>query len=391
LSKITPSIEQRIIELVKERKQLHNIDKSVSIYPWVVVTLMNETGIHMESEKLRDFCRRYRERNGLNENFEVKSDLQVKSQEKEFNLTEAVLKDLQKSIDKNVLLEKYKISERIFDATIEDLRDRGYIIENENNSFYVCKDIVPKDNIYNVDWNGDKIIRFGTVSDTHMNSKDQQLTHLNTLYDIFQKEGITDVYHAGDIDEGENMRQGHKYECFNQGADAHERYIIEKYPYREGIKTYFITGNHDHSMIKACGHDIGLVIAKERKDMIYLGMSNAKINLTPNCVLEVNHPLDGASYALSYTLQKTIDSMSGGEKPSILLNGHHHKAMYIFYRNVHAFECGTLQGQTAWMRGKRLPAHVGGWIIEVHVNDEGTITRCKGEFIPFYKMLKEDY
>jgi hypothetical protein len=65
--------------------------------------------------------------------------------------------------------------------------------------------------------------------------------------------------------------------------------------------------------------------------------------------------------------------------------------MYLFYRNIHAFECGTTQAQTPWMRGKRIPAHVGGWIIEVHVDDEGTVTRCKGEFVPFYTALENDY
>lgn len=391
MSNITPVIEQRIIELVKDRKQLHNIDKSVSIYPWVVVILLNETGIHMESEKLRDFCRRYRERNGLDENFEAKIITTIQPQEKEFNLTEAVLKDLQKKIDKNLLIDKYKISERIFDATIEDLKDRGYIVENENNLYYICKDIVPKDNIYDVAWNGDKIIRFGVVSDTHIGSKHQQMTHLNSIYNMFQREGIKNVYHPGDISEGEGMRTGHQYECFLHGADEIEQYIIKNYPSREEIKTYFITGNHDASTIKSCGHDMGVYIARQRKDMIYLGTLNAKVNLTPNCILELNHPLDGASYAISYTLQKTIDAMTGGEKPNILLNGHHHKAMYLFYRNIHALECGTFESQTPWMRGKRLAAHVGGWIIEVHVNDEGTITRFQNEFIPFYEMVKDDY
>jgi hypothetical protein len=86
-----------------------------------------------------------------------------------------------------------------------------------------------------------------------------------------------------------------------------------------------------------------------------------------------------------------MDSMSGGEKPNILINGHHHKMMYLFYRNIHAFEAGTTCAQTPWMKGKRIAAHVGGWIIEVHVNDEGTITRCNSEFFPFYKMVEHDY
>jgi hypothetical protein len=34
---------------------------------------------------------------------------------------------------------------------------------------------------------------------------------------------------------------------------------------------------------------------------------------------------------------------------------------------------------------------MGGWIIEVHVNEEGTITRIKQEMIPFYRAIKDDY
>jgi len=64
-------------------------------------------------------------------------------------------------------------------------------------------------------------------------------------------------------------------------------------------------------------------------------MSNAKINLTPNCVLEINHPLDGAAYALSYALQKRIDAMSGGEKPNILFDGHHHIKQFIYFTGTY--------------------------------------------------------
>lgn len=125
--------------------------------------------------------------------------------------------------------------------------------------------------------------------------------------------------------------------------------------------------------------------------MVYLGCNNAKIHITPNCILELNHPGDGAAYALSYTIQKLIDSITGGDKPNILINGHHHKAMYLFYRNIHAFEAGTTENQTPWMKGKKLAAHIGGWIIAVHVDKDGTITRCNSEFIPLYKPLENDY
>jgi len=309
----------------------------------------------------------------------------------EINLQEQVLKDLQKETTVKALSDKYKTSERVIRAVIDDIKDLGYIISEINGTIKICKDVIPKDVEYKESWKGDKIIRFGVVSDTHLCSKWQQLTFLNHLYDIFEHEGITTVYHSGDITEGFKMRSGHEHEIFKYGADDQSDYVIEVYPKRKNIITKFITGNHDHTHIKNGGIDIGRKIADKRPDMIYLGLSNAKIYITPNCVIELNHPLDGAAYALSYAPQKTIDAMSGGEKPNILLNGHHHKAFYMIYRNVHAFECGTTQAQTPWMRGKTIAANIGGWIISVHVTEDGTISRCIGEFIPLYKPLEHDY
>jgi predicted phosphodiesterase len=304
---------------------------------------------------------------------------------------DSILKEIQKECAISYLCDKYKVSERVLRATLCDIEDEGYSITEINGNVKICKDIVPQYNTYEEYWNGDKIIRFGVVSDTHLCSKWQQLTFLNHLYDIFKKEGINTVFHSGDLTEGFKMRPGHEHEIFKFGADEQAQYVIENYPYREGITTKFITGNHDHSHIKNGGTDIGKPIAKSRPDMIYLGLSNAKVYITPNCVVELNHPLDGAAYALSYAPQKTIDAMSGGEKPNILLNGHHHKLFYMIYRNVHAYECGTTQAQTPWMRGKRIAANVGGWIINVHVNEDGTVTRIIGECIPMYSAIEHDY
>jgi hypothetical protein len=307
------------------------------------------------------------------------------------NLQDAILNNLKNGVTIDWLCNNYNSSERVIRAVLEDIKDNGYLVEEIDGLIKLAKTPVSECKTYNKSWNGDKIIRFGVVSDTHLGSKWQQITFLHKLYDIFKQEGITTVYNTGDLTEGCKMRQGHEYEIFLHGADEQADYVINNYPKREGITTEFITGNHDHSHIKNGGIDIGRQIAKERPDMVYLGLSNAKVNITPNCTVELNHPLDGSAYALSYAPQKTIDSMSGGEKPNILLNGHHHKAFYMFYRNIHAFETATTQAQTRWMRGKRIAAHVGGWIINVHVNDDGEVTRCIGEFIPCYKPLEKDW
>jgi len=57
----------------------------------------------------------------------------------------------------------------------------------------------------------------------------------------------------------------------------------------------------------------------------------------------------------------------------------------------HAFQTGCFQAQTPWMRGKGIACALGGWIIEIKVNVDGTIERIKQEFIPYYAAIEEDY
>ena len=241
------------------------------------------------------------------------------------------------------------------------------------------------------EWTGNEIIRFAVMGDTQINSKYTQLTHLHNFYDICEIEGIETVYHTGDMDEGEEMRMGHKYECYNQGVDDHIDEIVKVYPKRQGITTKFITGNHDASIYRRAGFDIGNVIASRRPDMEYLGASHAIIYLTPKCTLELRHPIDGTAYALSYKIQKMVEAFSGGEKPNILAVGHYHKAEYFVYRNVHCIQSGCFQGQTPFTRGKGISIQMGGWICEVQVDKKGTIKRFKSEFVPYYDGIKDDW
>ena len=244
---------------------------------------------------------------------------------------------------------------------------------------------------YDAAWDGAKIVRFAVLGDTQFGSKYTQITHLHNFYDRLVMEGIDTVYHTGDIVEGLKMRVGHEYELYVISADAMRDDVIKNYPYREGIITHFITGNHDASIYKQVGYDIGAAIADKRPDMHYLGKDCAVIHITPKCTLELRHPWDGTAYALSYKPQKMIEAMESDSKPNILAIGHYHKAEYIFYRNVHAIQTGCFQGQTPFMRGKGISAHLGGWIVTIKVLDDGTIIDFKPEFVPYYASVKDDY
>lgn len=242
-----------------------------------------------------------------------------------------------------------------------------------------------------MDWDGCEVIRFGLMGDTQINSKYTQLTHLHQFYDACVRHGITTVFHVGDLDEGEQMRPGHQYECYEQGADDHVDEIVRVYPRREGITTYFITGNHDASLYKRAGMDLGKAIADKRPDMIYLGRDCAVVNLTDKCTLELRHPWDGTAYALSYKPQKIIEAMEADSKPNILAIGHYHKVEYLFYRNVHCFQTGCYQGQTPFTRGKGISVHMGGWIVEIVVDKTGAIREIVPRLIPVYAAIKDDW
>ena len=240
-------------------------------------------------------------------------------------------------------------------------------------------------------WDGTETIKFAIMGDTQIGSKYSQLTYLHNFYDLCEKEGITDVYHTGDITDGLKMRPGHEYELNEYSADGQLEAVVKHYPKREGITTHFITGNHDASLYKHVGYDIGKAIAIRRPDMKYLGRDCAVINLTPNCTLELRHPWDGTAYALSYKMQKMIEAMESDSKPNILAVGHYHKAEYLFYRNVHALQTGCFQGQTPFTRGKGISVHMGGWIVTIRVDKNGHIQGFAPEYIPYYYSIKDDY
>lgn len=245
--------------------------------------------------------------------------------------------------------------------------------------------------VFDAEWDGAKLIKFAVISDIHIGSKYTQLTHLNNFYDRLVMEGVKTVYNAGDITEGLKMRPGQEYEVYTISADEMRDDVIKNYPKRDGITTYFITGNHDASIYKHIGYDIGAAIADKRSDMIYLGRDCATVNITPNCTLELRHPWDGVSYATSYRLQKMIEAMESDSKPSIIAVGHYHKQLYMFYRNVHGLLTGCFQGQTPFFRGKGIASQLGGWIVTIRVSDEGVILSFNPEFVPYYSSIKEDY
>ena len=241
---------------------------------------------------------------------------------------------------------------------------------------------------------GDREILFGVCSDKHMGSKYERLDVLEATYDLFAAAGVTTVYDAGNWIDGE--ARFNKTDLKVHGLTNQVRYWATHHPKREGMKTYFIAGDdHEGWYHQNAGIEIGKyaeLLAQDelkRDDLVYLGYMEHDViipakNDGASSKIRVVHAGGGSSYAISYTTQKLVESLSGGDKPDIMLIGHYHKAEYLNYRNIHCIQSGTTQDQTPFMRKKRLSAHLGGWIVRARQADNGAITSCETTWLNFF-------
>lgn len=293
--------------------------------------------------------------------------------------------------DLRELVKKSGLSQRMVLAQIEDYRDAGYHIEEINGKYFIATTTDQSQNEHTLSWKGEREIIFGLVSDTHLASKSQQLTYLNDFYDKCVEYGVKDVFHAGDWVDGMDVYPGQIYHLLAIGNDAQKDYAVKNYPKRKGIITHGISGNHDLKTFAKTGYDIVKAIANERDDIDYLGQYFARVNLTPNCVLQICHPMGKQAYSLSYKLQRKIDTLSGGDKPAIIAEGHFHSSCWFFRRNVQALMLPSFQGPNDLSRRLGLECDIGGVIVTVKVDSEGTIREFTPKFFPYLKPIENDY
>lgn len=230
-------------------------------------------------------------------------------------------------------------------------------------------------------------IRFGVIGDTHLGSLYFREEYLLAYYEYCASIGIDTVYHAGDLTDGIKVYKGQEFELRDVGLEAQVKRCekVWKRLKATGVKTRFITGNHDQSFKAVAGAPIGKMIA-EATGAEFLGEEQGRVEYqTPNGSFEIMliHPGGGSSYATSYRLQKIIESLEGGTKPDLLAGGHFHKSIVMpSYRNVMGLLTGTFQAQTPFMARGGLAAHVGGWCVDVSVGRAHK--RIRPEFIAFY-------
>jgi len=260
-----------------------------------------------------------------------------------------------------------RLKERFTDAELRAIADSGTTTKASGK-------------IETLNLDGD-VFKLGYMACTHFGSKFFHEYHFFTALEMFEKENVDFIAHAGDVTEGMSNRDGHYLECTHLGYDAQKDYSISLM--KQTNKPWkMIDGNHDRWYAKSSGAFIVKDICEALPSATFLGSDEGDIYLN-KAKIRLWHGEDGSCYAISYRLQKLIESFSGGDKPAVLIAGHVHKYGKFFIRNVHALGAGCIQLQSAWMRSKRLEAHPGFGILELCISD-GEVKWLKDLFVPFY-------
>lgn len=173
------------------------------------------------------------------------------------------------------------------------------------------------------------------------------------------------------------------YELRCHGFDEHLQYVVDKYP-KTDLKTYFIGGNHQDTYIRNGGSDIGKAIARERDDMIYLGPDTADLKIG-NVNINMHHGGGGRAYSLSYKLQRYVETLPEEKKTNIVLQGHFHNAMYMYYMDKHCFQVGSLEDDTPFSRSLGFKNEKSCYWVNIDLDDKGNIYRLTPELETFGK------
>jgi len=273
-----------------------------------------------------------------------------------------------------------------------DLIEQGYLLLEMGDTWSLQKEPKAGDNEFEYISRSDNTYLFGFIGDTHIGSKYCRYDVLDDLYKRFDNEGVDRVFHGGNWIEGE--ARFNKYDIDVYGLDAQCQALAERYPETYSV-TYAVTGDdHEGWYAQNAGIDIGkhmenIMVDSGRSDWSDCGYMEAFFKLKNfsserSTQLLLMHAGGGSAYATSYRPQKIVEAFSGGEKPSVLLIGHYHKASYNHFRNVHCIQVGCTQDQTPFLRKKGIHVDVGGGICQLRQNPKtGVIESCRVEFFTY--------
>jgi len=236
----------------------------------------------------------------------------------------------------------------------------------------------------------DNTVKFIAFGDAHIGHKNYRPDILKKMIADGKRQNVDFYVNCGDTIEGMSGREGHIYELEDIGASAQLEHFAEEFKqFDRPVYSIEAQGSHGgwYNSKGNMGLNIGEELDRRAKHYEFIGYDEQDLVLDNGFKLRLRHPGGGTAYAISYKMQKYIESMSGGKKPHMVIQGHFHKMNYLFHRNVHGIDVGALQEQSPFMKKIGTPSHIGYWVIEANMHDKKAkgVERIKAEFVPFYE------
>ncbi len=291
----------------------------------------------------------------------------------------------------SLLCDKFDMSPSKMKAVIEEARSFGVLIKVEHDHVGVSQPTA-NDQIQDVKIapTVGELQTIGVITDTHLGSKYCLRPQLKDFIEYAYDKGVREILHVGDVLDGDYDHG--KFEMSHMGLDAQSEDLFEVLPKKKGLSYHGITGNHDWTFTAKSGVNVGRHLEnffanRGRDDLKFYGDRGAYLKIR-GAVIHLWHPSGGVAYALSYAMQKKVESYSSGAKPQILLIGHWHKYCHIFERGVQALACGTFQGGgSAFSKSLKgsAPA-IGGTILSWRATKEGTLREFNVERRNYFEV-----
>lgn len=279
---------------------------------------------------------------------------------------------------------------------IYNLKSQGLniVIVNKDNGIFLLNQGERKytnDYNYSFSTGDDNCIKFLVISDTRLGSIFSQKSILNELYLHAYNNGIRNVIHVGNITEGLYKMSSNMIDTLiSKDTISQAKYVIDNYPYIEGMHTYFITGKKDQTHLRENKVDIGNQISNARKDMIYIGNCRCTVFID-NCKMLLLNRKSSKTYTQSYRPQKLIDAMRSEDKPNILLYGGLLQCESFPYRDVEVLSIPSVCATTWEMEEKSYSNTIGGIEVTITTDKNGNFKKIVALNDIYYNTIANDY
>lgn len=223
------------------------------------------------------------------------------------------LKDNEISLSK--LSQKIGASEKKLGYVIHLLKNEGYDIREKydylGNIIYYLGNPLIEDKIV-IDNKGNNL-RALIISDMHIGQNNDGMENLYKVIEYAKANDIHIIFNLGDLFEGVGFN---KYDDSLTMEEQIDRFF-KLYPYNSNILHFNLLGNHDLSIPKNCGLDIGKKIVS-RPDIINLGYGSG--------IVQIGEDFIGFKHDLECSIPNKLSI-----EPTYVWKGHSHCYIYNGY------------------------------------------------------------